>query len=82
MTTAERTITIPACVEHHGVYMRTATVPWVCIHCGGPRGEPHKVRSYDGSLSMAVDGWENPCGHVEKYGEIRDWLEKCAGVSG
>lgn len=69
MTT--RQVTIPACVEHEGIYSITALLPWVCLECGGPRGEPSKVLSYDGSRRMVVDGWTNPCGHVEKYSDVR-----------
>lgn len=69
-----RTVTIPSCVAHWGMYSITVKLPWVCLVCGGPRGEPTKVLSYDGSLRMSCDGWENPCGHVEKYSDIRKSL--------
>lgn len=74
--TAYRSVTIPACVEHQGFYQMTVMLPWVCMHCGGPRGEPHDVRSYDGSLWMNVDGWDNPCGHAEKYQAVREWVSR------
>jgi hypothetical protein len=48
------------------------TVDWVCPHCKGPRGEPFKIPSYDGSRRMIVDGWKNPCGHVDKYADVVD----------
>lgn len=72
----KRTVTIPACVEHEGFYSMTVTLPWVCLHCGEPRGEPYDALSYDGSRRLAVHSWKNACGHVEKYAEVRDSLEK------
>ena len=71
-----RTITIPACAEHEGFHAMLVTLPWVCLHCGGPRGEPFETISYDGSRRLAVHGWTNPCGHVEKYSEVRAALTK------
>ena len=62
-----RTVYIPAREEHNGldgVYLR---LKWVCPVCGQPRGEVASVRSYDGSRILFCDGWDNPCGHVEKY---------------
>lgn len=67
----KKTVTIPATDQHEGYYKTTITLNWVCPICGGPRGEPHPVRSYDGSLFMCVDGWNNPCGHVDKYADCR-----------
>lgn len=81
---AKRTITIPSCREHQGRYSITLSVEWVCPVCGGPRGEPYKTVSYDGSLQLrGVDGWQNPCGHLDTYIDIRQeaglnygaWLE-------
>ncbi len=66
-----RTIVIPGCAEHAGLFSVHLTVPWVCMHCGGPRGEPYKGLSYDGSRRLAVDCWKNPCGHSETYAELR-----------
>lgn len=66
-----RRITIPARDEHAGLDKVTVEVPWKCLICGGPRGEPTIRLSYDGSRTMAVHGWDNPCGHVEKYDTVR-----------
>lgn len=71
MPTPTRTITIPAREDHDGHAAMTITVPWVCLQCGGPRGEPHQAISYDGSRGLTVDVWTNPCGHVEKYSKVR-----------
>lgn len=77
----QRTITIPALEQHEGIFSVTATVPWICLHCGGPRGEPIDTLSYDGSRRLGVSGWTNPCGHVEKYSEVRAAIAKATGQS-
>ena len=71
MKTRLEHVTIPACDEHEGIYKVTVCLRWVCPVCGEPRGEPHPVRSYDGSLTMIVHGWFNPCGHIDKYAAVR-----------
>lgn len=64
-------VTIPACSNHYGIYKIEVDVEWVCPVCGKPRGEIKKVKSYDGCRWMIVDGWENPCGHVDLYSTVR-----------
>lgn len=71
-----RLVVIPATNEHGGYDAMHVLLPWTCLVCGGPRGEPTPGFSYDGSRRLAVDTWKNPCGHVEKYGMIRDSLRK------
>lgn len=71
----ERTVTIPAREQHAGYASITVTLPWVCRKCGGPRGEPYQAASYDGCRRLSVHRWSNPCGHVEKYSEVRRDLE-------
>ena len=72
MKTRIETVTIPASDQHEGVYKVSVCLRWVCPVCGEPRGEPHPVLSYDGSLRMIVHGWFNPCGHVDKYNDLRN----------
>lgn len=67
----KRTVTIPASEQHEGIFALTVELPWVCLHCGEPRGEPYDTLSYDGSRRLGVHGWRNPCGHVERYSEVR-----------
>ena len=67
----ERTVQIPAGVDHEGRATITVTLPWVCPSCGGPRGEPTRVISYDGSRRLACDGWTNPCGYIDAYDAVR-----------
>lgn len=71
-----------ACLEHRGDLALRVAVPWRCIHCGGPRGELFRTVSYDGSRRLACDGWANPCGHVEKYSEVRAVLEGARETQG
>jgi hypothetical protein len=80
MTARTVTVTIPAREEHEGLYSITVTLPWVCLVCGGPRGETHQSLSFDGSRRMSVDGWSNPCGHIEKYSMVREWLVARSGL--
>jgi hypothetical protein len=72
-----KTVVIPRYEQHDGLYTTVVKLQWVCPVCGGPRGEPQSVRSYDGSRFMIVDGWQNPCGHTDKYSDVR----KEAGLS-
>ena len=73
-----REVTIPACKTHEGFDWNKMTVRlrWVCPVCGGPRGEPFETRSYDGSRWFKVDGWRNPCGHVDSYADCRKEAER------
>lgn len=73
MTTDTRTVTIPACSMHEGYpgYAIEVELEWVCPICGKPRGEPSPTISYDGSRRLGVDGWKNPCGHIDKYVDVR-----------
>lgn len=74
MAEETRTVTIPAREEHEGISTLTVTLPWKCLECGGPRGEPFEGLSYDGSRRLHVHSWTNPCGHVEKYSAVRKSL--------
>ena len=62
---------IPACANHEGIYGMYVKLRWVCPICGQPRGQILKGRSYDGSRFLAVDTWNNPCGHIDKYDDVR-----------
>lgn len=66
-----RLVKIPACAEHEGLRSVHVLLSWVCPVCGAPRGEPHEGRSYDGSRILYCDTWENPCGHIDKYENVR-----------
>lgn len=76
----QRTITIPACEQHGGQLSMTVTAPWHCRECGLPRGEPFPSCSFDGGRQLDVDSWNNSCGHIEKYADIRQDLVQQAEV--
>jgi len=63
-------VRIPMCENHEGLYGAKVRLRWVCPICGKPRGEIKEGKSYDGSLPLSVDTWENPCGHVDKYADV------------
>lgn len=77
-----RTVTIPGCAQHDGYTSVTARLPWKCIHCGAPRGEPYLSRSWDGSRQLECHSWINPCGHIETYSEVRKWMDAQAPAKG
>ena len=72
------TVTIPACEQHEGFFSMTVTISDYCPKCGKKRGinTIHKGFSYDGSRKLVVDCWTNPCGHVDKYSEVREEVRK------
>lgn len=67
------TVTIPSRCEHGGspLYLTTLKISDYCPVCGEKRGTTVKGFSYDGSRRLVVDCWENPCGHVDKYCDVR-----------
>lgn len=71
-------VTIPACEQHEGFYYMTVTISDYCPKCGKRRGVDtiHKGFSYDGSRRLVVDCWINPCGHIDKYSEVREEVRK------
>lgn len=72
-----RTVEIPGSVQHEGNDRITVKIPWKCPICGGPRGIPKRGLSYDGSRRMVVHQWENPCGHVDNYTNVRAEAANC-----
>lgn len=65
------TVYIPARAEHDGTHGINVKLRWVCPICGAPRGEISNGRSYDGSRVLFCNTWQNPCGHVDKYNDVR-----------
>lgn len=49
----------------------TIEISDVCPVCGGKRGAPTPGFSYDGSRRLSVSMWENPCGHIDYYKNVR-----------
>jgi hypothetical protein len=64
-------VTVPACTQHDGVLSVDINLNWACPTCGKERGRLFPTFSYDGSRRLAVDGWNNPCGHVDFYSSVR-----------
>lgn len=64
-------VTIPATTEHNGFMSATYEISDNCPVCGKPRGKIFGTFSFDGSRRMNVDGWDNECGHVDKYSDVR-----------
>lgn len=66
-------VTIPTRQDHEGYcgYLMTVEISDFCPICGGKRGEPYEGLSYDGSRRLNVSCWNNPCGHVDKYSDVR-----------
>jgi hypothetical protein len=53
----------------------TPTCPGIAFTAGAKRGEPVMGLSFDRSLRLGVTQWKNPCGQVETYPAIRQWLK-------
>lgn len=66
-----KTVYIPARAEHDGIHGVNVKLRWLCPKCGAPRGEVKSGRSYDGSRILFCDTWQNPCGHIDKYADVR-----------
>lgn len=64
-------VTIPSSSEHAGIGLITLEISDTCPQCGGPRGKVFGTHSFDGSRRLNVDGWNNPCGHVDTYAQVR-----------
>jgi len=71
-------VTIPSCENHEGIFFMTVTISDYCPKCGKKRGIDtiHKGFSYDGSRRLVVDCWENPCGHIDYYKDVREEVRK------
>lgn len=65
-------VTIPSVTEHAGMHISTYKIADTCPVCGQQRGKIFGTHSYDGSRRLNVDGWKNPCGHVDKYSAVRE----------
>jgi hypothetical protein len=66
------TVTIPDREQHEGIFSVTLEIPDKCPKCGAKRGtKVWQGLSYDGSRRLHVTQWENECGHIDKYAEVR-----------
>lgn len=73
-------VTIPACEQHQGFYAMSIEISDNCPVCGGLRGSTYPGLSYDGSRRLNVDCWNNPCGHIDKYSDVRKEYEASKGL--
>lgn len=67
-----REIVVPTAKNHFGNPVRMV-VPWVCIHCGAPRGTPVQGESTcsESGIKLLVSAWASTCGHRETYEDVR-----------
>lgn len=50
--------------------VHTLELEWKCPECGGERGPVVQGLAYDGSVTLIVDTWQNPCGHTDRYADL------------
>ena len=50
-------------------YPMTIEIADACPVCGGKRGEPYPYRFCEDGEWYVVDRWDNPCGHIDAYGD-------------
>lgn len=66
-------VTIPRTAQHAGYdgNLLTVDISDKCPKCGAKRAVKRwKGLSYDGSMRLQVDCWDNECGHVDKYSDV------------
>ncbi len=69
------TVKIPKITEHAGYpgNLMTIQISDKCPKCGGKRATKRwEGLSYDGSRRLIVDCWQNECGHLDLYSEVRE----------
>lgn len=67
-------VEIPKITEHSGYpgNVRQYEISDICQKCGAKRGVRRwRGLSYDGSRRLNVDCWENECGHIDNYSDVR-----------
>lgn len=52
-------------------FVKTIKVEWACPVCGKVMGEPVKRRFCEDGWWYEVDCWENDCGHVARYRDLK-----------
>ncbi|MFI0406491.1 hypothetical protein [Actinomadura sp. 3N508] len=55
--------------SYEGITIRAITLVWTCPACGRPRGEPRNGRLIEDGEHYHVHIWDNPCGHIDMYGQ-------------
>lgn len=72
-------VTVPSISEHAGYpsNLITGEISDKCPKCEAKRGVKRwEGLSYDGSRRLNVDCWENECGHIDKYSDVRQEIIK------
>lgn len=49
---------------------REITISAYCPRCGERRGEPFGINSCEDGAFYWVQGWRNPCGHLDAYPSV------------
>ena len=57
--------------DYRGIETKTVEIDDNCPKCGQRRGQPRLKSFYRDGQSFAIDVWENACGHVDSYEELR-----------
>lgn len=60
-------------IKRDGLQVSTPKVKvlWECPTCGEPMGQLWGHTFYEDGQSYFCHRWENPCGHVAKYDELK-----------
>lgn len=53
-----------------GAVLVTVEIADLCPVCLAPRGKPQSVAQCEEGEWLAVDRWENPCGHADTYAAV------------
>lgn len=51
-------------------------VEWFCPICNGPMGSPELQSFCEDGEFYSVHVWDNPCGHVAKYVDLKQVQEE------
>lgn len=51
---------------------KAVTVDWRCPTCGEEMGETQVSNFYEDGESYAVHTWENECGHIAEYKDLKE----------
>ena len=61
-------------------YPVTIEISGNCPICGQLRGKPYPYNFCEDGEWSTVDRWDNPCGHIDKYGDCIREAKQLAGV--
>ncbi len=61
-------------------YPMTIEISTFCPICGQSRGKPYSYNFCEDGEWITVDRWDNPCGHIDKYGDCIRESKQLVGV--